>query len=195
MDKKKIVVASGNAHKIKEIAAMLPDYEIVGYKQFADFEIEETGKTFYDNALIKAKSVAERLNLPALADDSGLCVNALNGAPGIYSARYAGDGIDEHNNELLLKNMKGVTDRRAKFVCCMVYYDVNGEILSATGEVKGEILTEKQGENGFGYDPIFYSYELAKPMGKASAEEKNSVSHRHRALAEIIKKIEEYKKK
>lgn len=195
MDKKKIVVASGNAHKIKEIAAMLPDYEIVGYKQFADFEIEETGKTFYDNALIKAKSVAERLNLPALADDSGLCVDALNGAPGIYSARYAGDGVDEHNNELLLKNMKGVTDRRAKFVCCMVYYDVNGEILSATGEVKGEILTERQGENGFGYDPIFYSYELAKPMGKASAEEKNSVSHRHRALAEIIKKIEGYKKK
>lgn len=195
MDKKRIVVASGNAHKIKEIAAMLPDYEIVGYKQFADFEIEETGKTFYDNALIKAKSVAERLNLPALADDSGLCVDVLKGAPGIYSARYAGDGIDEHNNELLLKNMKGVTDRRAKFVCCMVYYDVNGEILSATGEVKGEILTEKQGENGFGYDPIFYSYELAKPMGKASAEEKNSVSHRHRALTEIIKKIEEYKKK
>lgn len=195
MDKKKIVVASGNAHKIKEIAAMLPDYEIVGYKQFADFEIEETGKTFYDNALIKAKSVAERLNLPALADDSGLCVDALKGAPGIYSARYAGDGVDEHNNELLLKNMKGVTDRRAKFVCCMVYYDVNGEILSATGEVKGEILTERQGENGFGYDPIFYSYELAKPMGKASAEEKNSVSHRHRALTEIIKKIEEYKKK
>lgn len=195
MDKKKIVVASGNAHKIKEIAAMLPDYEIVGYKQFADFEIEETGKTFYDNALIKAKSVAERLNLPALADDSGLCVDALNGAPGIYSARYAGDGVDEHNNELLLKNMKGVTDRRAKFVCCMVYYDVNGEILSATGEVKGEILTERQGENGFGYDPIFYSYELAKSMGKASAEEKNSVSHRHRALAEIIKKIEEYKNK
>ena len=195
MDKKKIVVASGNAHKIKEIAAMLPDYEIVGYKQFADFEIEETGKTFYDNALIKAKSVAERLNLPALADDSGLCVDALNGAPGIYSARYAGDGVDEHNNELLLKNMKGVTDRRAKFVCCMVYYDVNGEILSATGEVKGEILTERQGEHGFGYDPIFYSYELAKPMGKASAEEKNSVSHRHRALTEIIKKIEEYKKK
>lgn len=195
MDKKRIVVASGNAHKIKEIAAMLPDYEIVGYKQFADFEIEETGKTFYDNALIKAKSVAERLNIPALADDSGLCVDALNGAPGIYSARYAGDGIDEHNNELLLKNMKGVTDRRAKFVCCMVYYDVNGEILSATGEVKGEILTEKQGENGFGYDPIFYSYELAKPMGKASAEEKNSVSHRHRALTEIIKKIEECKNK
>ena len=195
MDKKKIVVASGNAHKIKEIAAMLPDYEIVGYKQFADFEIEETGKTFYDNALIKAKSVAERLNLPALADDSGLCVDVLKGAPGIYSARYAGDGIDEHNNELLLKNMNGVTDRRAKFVCCMVYYDVNGEILSATGEVKGEILTERQGENGFGYDPIFYSYELAKSMGKASAEEKNSVSHRHRALAEIIKKIEEYKNK
>ena len=194
MDKKRIVVASGNAHKIQEIAAMLPEYDIVGYKQFADFEIEETGKTFYDNALIKAKAVAEKLKLPALADDSGICVEALGGAPGIYSARYAGDGVDEHNNDLLLKNMEGKTDRRAKFVCCMVYCAKNGDILSATGEVKGEILLGRQGKNGFGYDPIFYSYELAKPMGIASAEEKNSVSHRHRALTEIIKKIEEYEK-
>ena len=194
MDKKRIVVASGNEHKIKEIAAMLPDCDVVGYKQFADFEIEETGKTFYDNALIKAKAVAEKLKLPALADDSGICVDALGGAPGVYSARYAGDGNDEHNNDLLLKNMEGKTDRRAKFVCCMVYCDIGGEILSATGEVKGEILFERHGKNGFGYDPIFYSYELAKPMGEARAEEKNSVSHRHRALQEIIKKIEEYEK-
>ena len=194
MDKKRIVLASGNKHKIGEIAAMLPDYEIVGYKDFADFEIEETGETFYENALIKAKTVAEKLNSSALADDSGICVDALNGAPGVYSARYAGDGDDEHNNDLLLKNMEGKTDRKAKFVCCMVYCSKNGDILSATGEVKGEILTERQGKNGFGYDPIFYSYELAKPMGIATAEEKNSVSHRHRALEEIIKKIEEYEK-
>ena len=192
MDKKRIILASGNKHKISEIAAMLPDYEIVGYKDFIDCEIEETGATFYENALIKAKTVAEKLHAAALADDSGICVDALNGAPGVYSARYAGDGNDEHNNDLLLKNMEGKTDRKAKFVCCMVYCSKSGDILSAFGEVKGEILTERQGKNGFGYDPIFYSYELRKPMGIASAKEKNSVSHRHRALAEIIKKIEEY---
>ena len=192
MDKKRIILASGNKHKISEIAAMLPDYEVLGYKDFIDCEIEETGVTFYENALIKAKTVAETLKMPALADDSGLCVDALNGAPGVYSARYAGDGNDEHNNDLLLKNMEGKIDRKAKFVCCMVYCSGNGDILSAFGEVKGEILTERHGKNGFGYDPIFYSYELAKPMGIATAEEKNSVSHRHRALAEIIKKIEEY---
>ena len=195
MSEKRIVIASGNNHKIREIAEMLPDYEIVSYKNFADFEIEETGATFYDNALIKAKTVAETLKCAALADDSGICVDALDGAPGIYSARYAGDGDDEHNNDLLLKNMENKTDRRAKFVCCMVYCSENGDILSASGEVKGEILTERHGQNGFGYDPIFYSYELKKPMGTATAEEKNSVSHRHRALKEIIKKIEEYEKK
>ena len=194
-DKKTIILASGNAHKIREIAQMLPEYEIKGYKEFADCEIEETGTTFYENALIKAKTVSEKLKCAALADDSGICVDILGGAPGIYSARYAGDGDDEHNNDLLLKNMRGKTDRRAKFVCCMVYCAKNGDILSAFGEVKGEILTERKGKNGFGYDPIFYSYELAKPMGIATAEEKNSVSHRHRALREIIKKIEEYEKK
>ena len=193
--KKRIVLASGNKHKIAEIAAMLPDYEVLGYKDFIDCEIEETGGTFYENALIKAKTVSEKLRVAALADDSGICVDALGGAPGVYSARYAGDGDDEHNNDLLLENMEGKTDRRAKFVCCMVYCSERGDILSATGEVKGEILHGRQGENGFGYDPIFYSYELAKPMGIATAEEKNSVSHRSRALREIIKKIEEYEKK
>ena len=192
MDKKRIVLASGNKHKIHEIATMLPDYEIVGYKELFDGEIEETGKTFYENALIKAKTVSEKLHLSALADDSGICVEALDGEPGVYSARYAGDGNDEHNNDLLLKNMENKTDRRAKLVCCMVYCSEKGDILSAFGEVKGEILPERQGKNGFGYDPIFYSYELKKSMGIASAEEKNTVSHRFRALTEIIKKIEEY---
>ena len=102
MDKKRIVLASGNKHKIAEISAMLPDYKVVGYKEFFDGEIEETGKTFYENALIKARTVSEKLHLPALADDSGICVEALFGAPGIYSARYAGDGNDEHNIDLLL---------------------------------------------------------------------------------------------
>ena len=106
--KQRIVLASGNAHKIKEIGQMLPDFEVVGYKDlgFTD-EIVEDGCTFYENALIKAKTVSDALGLPALADDSGICVDALDGMPGIYSARYAGDGVDAHNNQLLLKNMQG----------------------------------------------------------------------------------------
>lgn len=194
MERKRIIVATGNANKLREISEMLPNAEVLGYKSFFDGEIEETGDTFYENALIKAKTVAEKLKCSVLADDSGLCVNALGGAPGVFSARYAGDGDDEHNNDLVLKNMEGVTDRRASFVCCMVYYSASGDILTATGEVKGEILPRRQGRNGFGYDPLFFSYELGKSMGIATAEEKNSVSHRGRALREIAKKIDEYEK-
>ncbi len=189
-ERQKLVLASGNKHKIKEIAQMLPEFEVVGYKDFGyDFEIEENGQTFYENALIKAKTVCERLNLPALADDSGICVDALGGEPGIYSARYAGDGDDNHNNQLLLKNMQGVKDRRAKFVCCMVFYKPNGEIITATGETHGQIMETVQGENGFGYDPLFFSDDLQKCLGLASAEEKNKVSHRFRAIKELRVKL------
>lgn len=194
MAEKRIIIASANAHKIREIAEMLDGYEVLGYKDFFDGEIEETGETFYENALIKAKAVWEKLHLPALADDSGLCVDALSGAPGVYSARYAKDGDSEHNIDLLLKNLKGEKDRKAKFVCCMVYCSASGDILSAEGEMKGEILTERQGKNGFGYDPVFYSSELKKSLGVAGEKEKNSVSHRARALKKIIEKIEEYEK-
>ena len=191
-NKKKLVLASGNKHKIKEIGQMLPEYEVVGYKDFGlDFEIEEDGLTFYENALIKAKTVSEKLNLPTLADDSGICVDALDGKPGIYSARYAGDGIDEHNNQLLLKNMEGKTDRNAKFVCCMVFYKPIGEIITATGETHGRILYEQEGENGFGYDPLFYSYDLNKCLGVASAEEKNTISHRYRAISALKAQLNE----
>lgn len=187
MNKRKIVLASGNKHKIKEIQDMLPDFEVVGYKDFGiDFEIEENGATFYENALIKAKTISECLNLPALADDSGICVDALGGAPGIYSARYAGDGVDEHNNQLLLKNLEGVENRSAKFVCCMVYYTPDGKIESAIGETHGHILYKPEGENGFGYDPIFFSHDINKCLGVASAVEKNTISHRFRAI-ELIK--------
>ena len=191
MDKKqRIVLASGNAHKIREIGEMLPDFEVVGYKELGfDEEIIEDGNTFYENALIKAKTVSQALNLPALADDSGICVDALGGDPGIYSARYAGDGIDKHNNQLLLENMKDKSDRKAKFVCCMVFYKPNGEIVTAMGETHGEILMEEQGENGFGYDPLFFSYDLNKCMGIASAKEKNSVSHRFRAIEQLKEKL------
>lgn len=192
MEKERIVLASGNKHKIKEIQQMLPDYEIVGYKDLGfDFEIEEDGKTFYENALIKAKTVSEKIDLPALADDSGICVDALNGEPGIYSARYAGDGIDENNNKLLLKNMQGQKNRKAKFVCCMVYYKPDGTVLTATGETCGEIMDKCYGENGFGYDPLFFSYDLNKCLGIASDKEKNTISHRFRAINEISRKIKE----
>lgn len=188
--KERLVLASGNAHKIKEIADMLPEYEVVGYKDLGfNFEIEENGTTFYENALIKAKAVSKALNLPALADDSGICVEALNGEPGIYSARYAGDGIDKHNNELLLKKMQGVENRKAKFVCCMVFYKPTGEIITATGETYGTIMNETQGENGFGYDPLFMSDDLNKCLGIASAEEKNTISHRFRAIKALKEKL------
>ncbi|MBE7083004.1 MAG: RdgB/HAM1 family non-canonical purine NTP pyrophosphatase [Clostridiales bacterium] len=188
--KQRLVLASGNAHKIKEIGEMLPEFEVVGYKELGfNFEIEEDGKTFYENALIKAKAVSEALNLPALADDSGICVDALNGEPGIYSARYAGDGVDEHNNELLLKNMQGVENRKAKFVCCMVFYKPNGEIITATGETHGKILDKCYGENGFGYDPLFYSDDLNISLGLASSEDKNKISHRYRAIKALREKL------
>jgi XTP/dITP diphosphohydrolase len=191
--KQRIVLASGNLHKIKEISDMLPEFEVVGYKELGfDFEIEENGKTFYENALIKAKAVSDALKLPALADDSGICVEALNGEPGIYSARYAGDGIDEHNNELLLKNMQGEKNRNAKFVCCMVFYQPNGEIITATGETHGKILDKCYGENGFGYDPLFFSDDLNISLGIASSEEKNKISHRYRAIKALREKLKSY---
>ena len=190
MEKQRIVLASGNAHKIKEISDMLPEFEVVGYKDLGfDFEIEENGKTFYENALIKAKAVSDALNLPALADDSGICVDALNGEPGIYSARYAGDGVDAHNNELLLKNMQGVENRNAKFVCCMVFYKPNGQIITTTGETHGKIMDKCYGENGFGYDPLFFSDDLNKCLGIASAQEKNTISHRYRAISALREKL------
>ncbi len=189
-EKQTLVLASANRHKIKEISQMLPEYHVVGYKDFGlDFEIEENGTSFYENALIKAKTVSEKLNLPALADDSGICVDALNGAPGIYSARYAGDGDDNHNNELLLKNMLGVKNRKAKFVCCMVFYKPTGEIITASGETHGQIMDGVNGENGFGYDPLFFSEDLKKCLGIASAEEKNTISHRYRAIEALKVKL------
>lgn len=183
---KKIILATTNKGKLKEFQEILKDYEIIPMGQ-AGFkaEIEETGKTFSENALIKAKTVAESLGVPALADDSGICVDALGGAPGIYSARYSVEGTDAANRELLLKNMEGKTDRRARFVCALVYYEPNGKTLSVSGETEGEILFKEDGENGFGYDPIFFSLDLKKSMGQATSDEKNGVSHRARAIAEM----------
>ena len=191
MQKDKVIVAaSGNAGKIREISEILNDYRVISCKElgFTD-DIEETGKSFYDNALIKAETVAKALNMPALADDSGLCVTALSGAPGVYSARYSGTGTDEGNIDKLLKETENLSDRSAKFVSAVVVYYPDGKIVSAQGETFGEILRARRGNGGFGYDPVFYSYDLKKSFGEASAEEKNSVSHRARALAELRKKL------
>lgn len=191
--KKRLVVASGNAHKLREIAEIFTQYEVVSQKQMGFLEeVEETGETFMENALIKARAAAKALGESVLADDSGLCVEALGGAPGVYSARYCGHhGSDEENRATLLKNMQGVENRRAYFTSAIVIVSPNGEELIAEGRTYGTILTEEQGAGGFGYDPLFFSDDLQKSFGEAAAEEKNAVSHRFRALQAMRKMLEE----
>jgi XTP/dITP diphosphohydrolase len=189
MEISKIIVASGNRHKIEEIKSIFKGVEIISMQQAGfDEDIEETGASFKENAYIKAKAVCDKLNAPTLADDSGLCVDILGGAPGIYSARFSGEG-DAGNRALLLKRMSGLSQRRAHFECavCLIFPD--GKTYFGTGRTKGKILFEEIGDNGFGYDPLFYSYDLGKSFGLATEEEKNSVSHRYRALADLQSKL------
>ena len=188
MEKMRLVVASGNAHKLREIAEIFTDFEVVSQKQMGfDEDVEENGSTFAENALIKARAACKALGCMALADDSGLCVDALKGAPGIYSARYSGQhGQDRENRQLLLKNMQGVTDRRAHFTCAVALVYPDGRELLAEGYTYGQILTEEVGNGGFGYDCIFQNDDLGKSFGLATSEEKNSVSHRSRALRALL---------
>ena len=193
MEKPTLVIASGNAHKIKEIAEIFTQYNVVSQKQMGfNEDVEETGTTFMENAIIKATAAAQALELPVLADDSGLCVDALNGAPGAYSARYSGrHGDDKANRETLLKAMQGVENRTAHFACALALVYPNGEKITAVGQTHGKILQEETGEGGFGYDPLFESDDLQKSFGVATAEEKNSVSHRGRALQNLLVKLQE----
>lgn len=190
---KKLVVASGNAHKLREIAEIFFDCEILSQKDAGfDEDVEETGKTFAENAVIKAAAAAKALNLPCLADDSGLCVDALGGAPGVFSARYSGGhGNDAENRKLLLKNMQGKTDRRANFTCAMALVFPDGRKVLVEGKTYGNILLEEVGTGGFGYDPLFESEDLKKSFGVATSEEKNAVSHRGRALKLMREKLKE----
>lgn len=188
-----VVIASNNANKIAEIKAVLGDFftEFNSLKDKGiDIEIEETADTFEGNARIKAETVACLTGLPALSDDSGLEVAALSGAPGVYSARYSG-GTSEDNNALLLKNMEGVTDRRCKFVTVVVLKFPDGREFSARGEACGKLLEKARGKGGFGYDPLFLSDDLGITFAEASAEQKNSVSHRGRALKNLRKILAE----
>ena len=186
-EKRRLVVASGNAHKLREIAEIFTEFEVVSQKQMGfDGDVEETGATFAENALIKARAACEALGDMVLGDDSGLCVDALNGEPGIFSARYSGmHGCDKANRETLLKNMDGVTERNAHFTCALALVYPNGKEIVAEGHTCGRILTEEKGEGGFGYDSLFFSDDLQKSFGESTAEEKNGVSHRFRALQKL----------
>ena len=188
---KKIIFASHNKGKIKEVKELLPGYEILSLAEVGfNEDIEETGATFAENSLIKAKTIFDSCHAAALADDSGLCVEALDGAPGVYSARYAGeDGNDAKNRKLLLENMQGVANRKAKFVTVATFIDEIGVVTQAVGETHGTILFEETGTNGFGYDSLFLSDDLGKSFGMATAEEKDAVSHRARALKNLFEKL------
>lgn len=188
-----LVVASGNRNKLREIAEIFKGYEIVSM-QAAGFsgDIEETGETFEENALIKARAVCGALGKPALADDSGLCVDALGGAPGVHSARFCGrHGDDAANNALLLEKLKGVPaeKRTAYFESSVALCFPDGREVTASGRTYGSILEKAEGEGGFGYDPLFYSDDLGESFGTAAPAEKNAVSHRARALEALSRKL------
>lgn len=190
----KIVLASSNKGKIQEFKEILgDDYEILSLDDvgFTD-EIVENGKSFEENSFIKAKAVFDKTGLPSLADDSGLVVPSLNGEPGVLSARYAGDHDMEKNKKKLLKKLIGKS-RYAYFVCALTLLDESGKIC-VSGKTEGEILTEESGDGGFGYDPLFYSYDLKKSFASCSESEKNSVSHRGRAVKELLNVIKNKRK-
>lgn len=181
---------SGKIHEMQEILAPL-DMDVVSQQEIGiNIDAEETGDTFERNALIKARAVAMICDYPILADDSGICVDALGGAPGVHSARYAGEGAtDQDRINKLLSELKGCQDRTAKFVTSVAFIFPDGTEVTASGEVKGYITEEPIGDNGFGYDPVFFSTELGKTFAQSSDEEKNSVSHRSRALKNLYEKL------
>ena len=194
----KVVLASKNVHKLKEISKITEKFgfELVLQSQLGvDIDVEETGSTFEENSLLKAQAVMEATGLPALADDSGIAVDALNGEPGIYSARYGFDeSLDDWGRlELLLKNTEHVPDgqRQAQFVCVISFVTPEGKVIQARGEIHGELTRQPAGENGFGYDPIFYYPPLGKTTAELSPEEKNEVSHRANALKLFYEKMKE----
>ncbi len=189
----KIIAATKNKNKVREFKEILPDYEIITQEEAGiDLDVEETGTTFRENALLKAKAIFEKTGIPALADDSGLEVFSLGGAPGVYSARYGGEGLDDRGRlELLLKNMENVDDelRAAQFVCSIAFV-TKEKTYEAQGVCEGVITREARGENGFGYDPVFYVPELGKTAAEMASEEKNSISHRGKALRALAEMLE-----
>ena len=197
---KKLVIASGNAGKVREIQAILAPLgcEVLTQAALGIADAEEPHLTFVENALAKARHVAERAGLPALADDSGICALALGGEPGVHSARYAAadeahgrDDQDRRNNDKLLRALEGAADRRAHYYCVIVLvrHADDPQPLIAEGEWHGEILGSPRGQGGFGYDPLFFIPELGKTGAELLPEEKNRVSHRGKALALLVARL------
>ncbi len=193
---KRFFLASHNKKKLNEISRILEPlgFEVISPKDIEGgiCEAEENGTTFEENALIKARLGAKETGLPTVADDSGLCVDALDGAPGIFSARYAGTGNDSDNNALLLKNLENVPDekRTARFVSCIACVFPDGREFTVRGTVEGKIGFEPQGSGGFGYDPLFISENGC--FGTMSAEEKDKISHRHNAIMKFVEELKNY---
>lgn len=191
------MLASGNAGKLKEIARILGplDFVVVPQSELGVSDAEETGSTFVENALIKALHAADATGLPAIADDSGLAVDALDGRPGVYSARYAGpDATDDMNNDRLLEELHGVPDeQRGAAFHCVACFVMPGEpdTVFGEGEWRGRILLERQGSGGFGYDPLFLVPELGCSSAELDADQKNARSHRGQALRELAGKLQE----
>lgn len=202
-----LVIASRNRGKVEEFRSMLSPlgWQVQSLLDFAEVpDIEETGHTFMENASLKAMETAKALGLATIADDSGLCVDILEGKPGVYSARFAGEKADDATNnaklvqELALKNIGNLPldhpDRRARFVCALVYYDPDrGDMIKVEGECHGSILNEPRGQNGFGYDPLFYLPEWGKTMAELTNEQKNSISHRGQALQKLKEALSKLK--
>ena len=195
----KFVLATHNPGKLKEMGAILAQFgvEVVSPRDLGlTVDVEETGTTFAENAMLKAKAICAAAKLPAIADDSGLCVDALNGGPGVYSARYGGEGLDDKGRYMLLLNsLRGQSTRTAHFTCAIACAFPNGDTLTAEGRCDSTIAYAPMGEGGFGYDPVFFVPELKKTFGQLTAEEKSAISHRGRALESFIGKLETYLKK
>ena len=191
---KQVVIATKNKGKAHDFEAI---FKPLGYNVLTLFDvapsidIEETGTTFEENAILKAEALAKDLQQLVIADDSGLEVDALNGEPGVYSARYAGDHDDEANIDKVLEKLSETPDkdRTARFVCCLAITGPEMDTMTVKGYCEGQILRERQGEDGFGYDPIFYMPELDKTLAQVSAEEKGKVSHRGNALRLLTEKL------
>lgn len=195
----KFVLASGNEHKLIEIKKVLKDFGIeistMSDVGLGDLEIIEDGDTFEENSLIKAAEVMKRTGLPTIADDSGLMVDYLDGAPGVYSARFAGENVTyEDNNDKLIKELEGVKEdkRGAKFVTVITLLFPSGDKIVARGEIKGKILKQRKGEKGFGYDPLFYVEKYGKTFAEMPLELKNKISHRGKALLGLKEQLEAY---
>ena len=193
----RFVLASNNAKKLNELRAILSSMgmDVISQREAGcDFEVDETGTTFAENSLLKARAAAEATGLPAIADDSGLCVDALSGAPGVFSARYGGEinKTDVDRYMFLLKNMENEEQRSARFVSCVTAVFPNGDVLSAEGTCEGSILRAPVGEGGFGYDPIFLPTGFDRSMAELSAGEKDDISHRGNALRLFKTNLEEY---